>query len=416
MTVQPLPEDATSWAHIYADLRAEVVENTKFESGSNFKYESALRLRVLHKVQKFIVGKEAKWIKELYIPKTQQRETKTAIEGAHFAGLLKIVRRSGKLSTSDFMDAGCFSTFLSLLSLIEHRNIGEAESESSAVTYCSPPIAKRTRSHQVPPGLPQTPTPPTRLKNTSLEEDTPEPPQTPTALINLKNMSLEEDTPETPESPEEPPSGVGSVAKYEDAEVNVRDEQTVNQCLINLMLPITWPLGISGNIDPQRKAFTFVLDGKQWYEARVDGIVTHKDRPTDVVGFLEVKRGRRTHWVRLQEAAQMVAFIKMESAAQDSEDWVGKRCVASACCFALLIQSFSHWLVSMCANDMFITIARYERPYLEFLATMPKWGGDTSGLKKDAFLHMTEYGPFKLRTYYGLVAALEHLYVLLSEA
>jgi hypothetical protein len=55
---------------------------------------------------------------------------------------------------------------------------------------------------------------------------------------------------------------MGSVAKYEEAAVNVRDEQTVNQCLINLMLPITWPLGISGNIDPQRQAFTFVLDGK----------------------------------------------------------------------------------------------------------------------------------------------------------
>jgi hypothetical protein len=249
-----------------------------------------------------------------------------------------------------------------------------------------------------------------------LEEDTPGPLQTPTALIRLENLSLEEDTPETPESPEEPPCGMGSVAKYEEAEVNVRDEQTVNQCLINLMLPITWPLGISGNIDPQRKAFTFVLDGKQWYEARVDGIVTHKDRPTDVLGFLEVKRGRRTHWVRLQEAAQMVAFIKMESAAQDSKDWVGKRCVASACLLCSADTVFGHWLVSMCANHMFITIARCERPYLEFLATMPKWSGDMSELKKDAFLQMTEYGPYKLRTYHALVVALEHLYVLLSKA
>jgi hypothetical protein len=207
------------------------------------------------------------------------------------------MRKNEKLSTNDFVDAGCFGTFLSLLSLIEHRNINKVESESSVVTYCSPPIAKRTRSHQAPPGPPHTPIPLPRLKNTSLEEDAPEPPQTPTALTRLNNLSLEEDISEISESPEEPSSGMGSVAKYEEAEVNVRDEQTVNQCLINLMLPITWPLGISGNIDPQRKAFTFVLDGKQWYEARVDGIVTHKDRPTDVIGFLEVKRGRRTHWL-----------------------------------------------------------------------------------------------------------------------
>jgi hypothetical protein len=139
---------------------------------------------VLHKVQKFAVGKETKWIKELYIPKTQQRETKKAIKDAHFAELLKIVRRSGKLSTNDFINAGCFGTFLSLLSLIEHRNIDEAESDPSAVTYCSQPVAKRTRS-QAPPGPPQTPTPLTRFKNTSLEEDIPEPPQSPTVLIRL---------------------------------------------------------------------------------------------------------------------------------------------------------------------------------------------------------------------------------------
>jgi hypothetical protein len=34
---------------------------------------------------------------------------------------------------------------------------------------------------------------------------------------------------------------------------------------------------------------------------------------------------------------------------------------------------------------MFITIARYERPYLDFLVTMPKWGGDASELKKMPF-------------------------------
>jgi hypothetical protein len=292
MTIQSLPEDTT---HIYADLGAEVVENTKFESGSNFKYESALRLRVLHKVQKFIVDKETKWIKELYIPKTQQREVKKAIQGPHFAKLLQIVARpSGKWLANDFVDAGCFGTFPSLLNLIGHKTIGE-ETEASAVTYCCSPVALRTRSHQA---LLQTPTPVSRFEH----------------------LSLEEDTPETPWAPETPPSGEGSVAWYEQTEVNVRDEQTVNQCLINLMLPITWPLGISGNIDPKRQAFTFVLNGEKWYEARVDGIVTNKDRPTDVIGFMEVKKGGRTHWVKLQEAAQMVAFIKMESAEQDSKD------------------------------------------------------------------------------------------------
>jgi hypothetical protein len=404
---EPLPEDPTSWAHTYAEFGAENVEKFKFESGSNFKYQSALRLRVLHKVETKVVDKkETKWIKELFIEKTQQREAKRAIEGTHFVGLLNIVRRGRKWSTNEFIDAGCFGTFLSLLSLIEHRYTGEEESGRSAVTYSSPPIAKRTRAQQAPPGPPETPTRPTRLKEDTL-------------ATRFKHINLEEDTPETPESPEspeEPPSGKGSVAKYEEAEIDVRDEQTVNQCLINLMLPITWPLGISGNIDPQRQAFTFVLGDEKWYEARVDGIVTHKDRPTDVIGFLEVKRGRRTHGVRLQEAAQMVAFMKMESAAQDSKDWVGRRCVASACLLCSADTVFSHWLISMCANNMYITTASCERPYLEFLATMPKWSGDKSKLRKNDFLHMKEYGPYRLCYSSHLAAALEHLYVLLSKA
>ena len=86
-------------------------------------------------------------------------------------------------------------------------------------------------------------------------------------------------SPETPEPPEEPPSSKGSVAKYEQAKVDVRDEQTVNQCLINLMLPIAWHLDISGNLDPERRAFKFFLEGEIGYEARVDGIVTNKIAP-----------------------------------------------------------------------------------------------------------------------------------------
>ena len=106
-----------------------------------------------------------------------------------------------------------------------------------------------------------------------------------------------------------------------------------------MVLPIPWPLDISGNLDPERRALKFLLDGQIGYQARVDGIVTKKSCSTDVVGFLEAKRGHRTNEVRLQEAAEMVASMATQSA-EDSEDGVVKRCVASAyVCFALLIQS-----------------------------------------------------------------------------
>jgi hypothetical protein len=63
---------------------------------------------------------------------------------------------------------------------------------------------------------------------------------------------------------------------------------------------------------------------------------------------LEVKRGRRTHEVRAQEVAQMVAFMRRSSAEQDSNDSVVKRYVTSAyVCSALLIQpSVDGW--SLC--------------------------------------------------------------------
>jgi len=54
--------------------------------------------------------------------------TKKAILSPHFEGLLQVVRRpgsDGKWSADDFLKAGCFGPFLSLLSLIEHNNTGE---------------------------------------------------------------------------------------------------------------------------------------------------------------------------------------------------------------------------------------------------------------------------------------------------
>jgi hypothetical protein len=326
MPYSRLPDTIKSWERIYANSGGETLERADFESGSNFKYESALRLRVLHNVKGIVSwNKETRWIKSLDIPKTLQTEAKEAVRRPHFAGLLEVVGRAAvgrpgrEWPADDFIKAGCFGAFLSLLSLIERENAGK-ETGDSAVTYYdhTPPVAARTRFRQAQEQNFMTPT-----KSKNLTSD-------------LFNLSLE-DSPGTAESFEEPPSGQGSVAKYEQARVNVQDEQTVNQCLINLMLPIIWPLGISGNIDPQRRAFKFALGEYKGYEARVDGIVTSQTRRNDVVGILEVKKGHRTHEVRVQEIAQMVAFMR-SSVEQGSDDSVVKRYEASVYfCFTLLI-------------------------------------------------------------------------------
>lgn len=251
MPTSTLPQSVQSWARIYADYGAEDLGVITFESGSNFKYESAIRLRVLHTNVRDVVrpcssGIETQWIRDLELfPTARQIESRKAIRGPNFEGLHQVLERSSPDSTGiawsadDFAKAGCFGPFLCLLALIEWDNIGD-ETGESAVTYYdfSPPLASRTRSQQARQYSFETPT----KKSYSIND-----------AFNF--------TPCTSESLEVPPSGQGSVAKYEQAKVNVQDEQTVNQCLINLMLPLTRNLGISGNIDPQRLAFTFLLDG-----------------------------------------------------------------------------------------------------------------------------------------------------------
>ncbi|KAF8860694.1 hypothetical protein BDZ45DRAFT_672413 [Acephala macrosclerotiorum] len=266
MPTSSLPHNVQTWARIYANLGAKDLEIAKFESGSNFKYESAILLRVLHTSIRNVVrscssGIETLWIRDLELfPIARQTEARKAIRGPHFEGLHQVLERlsadrtGAAWSANDFAQAGCFGPFLCLLALIERDNTDE-ETGESAVTYCdlSPSPASRTRSQQA--------------RQYAFE--------TPTKISYSVNEAFDrlglEFTPDTSESLEEPPSGQGSAAKYAQAKVNVQDEQTVNQCLINLMLPITWHLGISGTIDPRRLAFTFLLDGFKAYEARVDG-------------------------------------------------------------------------------------------------------------------------------------------------
>ncbi|KAF8860693.1 hypothetical protein BDZ45DRAFT_587951 [Acephala macrosclerotiorum] len=76
--------------------------------------------------------------------------------------------------------------------------------------------------------------------------------------------------------------------------------------------------------------------------------------------------------------------------------------------------ALSRWLISMCANELLITIATCKRPYFEFLAMKRGSRGDMTELREDNFLHMKEHGPYQVKYHSHLVAALERLYILLS--
>ena len=98
------------------------------------------------------------------------------------------------------------------------------------------------------------------------------------------------------------------------------DEQTVNACLVALIMPVAWMLGRHGIIhldrEPQR-----LLDknGILLYEACVDGVITGSNGNTK--SFMEVKADLRAYKkdVRMQIAAQMAAFIFQKSEKAEQE-------------------------------------------------------------------------------------------------
>ena len=102
--------------------------------------------------------------------------------------------------------------------------------------------------------------------------------------------------------------------KYEKEMFEVLDEQTVNSCLVALIMPLTWILGLARRVHLDRRALRVQDsgDGDYLYEARVDGIIV--DGRGVVKAIMEVKRDRRStkKEVRMQEAAQMAALIHMD--------------------------------------------------------------------------------------------------------
>ncbi|KAK3178760.1 hypothetical protein OEA41_000897 [Lepraria neglecta] len=92
------------------------------------------------------------------------------------------------------------------------------------------------------------------------------------------------------------------------------DEQTVNACLVDLLIPIASILGSRGRVRFDRESFQVLkrdaTDGKALFEACVDGLIMNEDGKT-IQAFMEVKRELRSlkKNVRMQEGAQMAAFV-----------------------------------------------------------------------------------------------------------
>lgn len=96
------------------------------------------------------------------------------------------------------------------------------------------------------------------------------------------------------------------------------DEERVNMALITFLQAISMVRSTSTTAlwFPDRRIFQVTLNGNKIYEARVDGILTRYHNE-DVLAIVEVKRAPRTDAVRMQESAQMAAWICQHPASDE---------------------------------------------------------------------------------------------------
>lgn len=98
----------------------------------------------------------------------------------------------------------------------------------------------------------------------------------------------------------------------------IKDQAIVNMAVINLLNAVTLGTGSGRWWSPERKSFqalsgTNARGERVAFEARVDGHLQDVERPWRTHALVEVKRTGRNDKVRMQEGAEMVAWI-LESA------------------------------------------------------------------------------------------------------
>lgn len=154
------------------------------------------------------------------------------------------------------------------------------------------------------------------------------------------------------------------------------DKATVNPCLLNLLIPILWPYNVVGNISGERKGFKYRLGPQISFTARVDGIIFHLLERDRVIELIEVKKARRNLGVRVQEAAQFVAFIS-ELEDQHATLLYSSTRLLTHISFLLLSymkakvtcqrDTISLFLLSMCVDEVYISLATWTSNYVAFL-------------------------------------------------
>ena len=305
-----------------------------FQSGSNFSEEDFLRLRILHTIS------HPNFLYSAHLPKASvQNTSKIFNESKEIQALRELLLTSRSISEwthGDSERANRFAVGLEHLSIIAtSSNSEDSEKEASHGTISSR-IINSPRIRKPPAHLAKINTDlPSQLSRLNLEPQTPpNKSRSPSADDWLSPIPFPSAStaPSIPSPKNQDLQEAIDSYKREMLEVTGH-EQTVNACLIDLIIPVSSILGSSGRVRFDRKPFQVLkknaTDGKALYEAQVDGLIMGRNGK-DVQAFIEAKRDLRAgkKEVRLQEGAQMAAFIYSKGRTNKATRYEGALCFA----------------------------------------------------------------------------------------
>lgn len=311
-----LPNKKSKWETAAARLNIPsglLSSGQAFQSGSNFSESDFLRLRIIHK------SAYAKQLFLTYLPKSSVKRTTQVLNDSIDIKILREILPNRECienwTNEDARKSGLFAVGLEHLALIASPTMKDDVEQNPDHDALPSRIINSPRIRQPVFRFGQSNINLSdRLSKLQLD------PQTPTKKANVSADIW--DTPTSLPSASTGPSFLSSKDPDLEAAVNsfdremfqVGDEQTVNACLVALIIPLASIFGSRGRVRLDRKPFQVLkknsADGKALYEAQVDGIIMDVDGK-EIESFMEVKRelrGRRKD-VRMQEGAQMAAFI-----------------------------------------------------------------------------------------------------------
>ena len=284
-----------------------------FRSGSNFSESDFLRLRIIHNIA------HAGRLFRTHFSKSSVRSMTKMLDDSKDIKILREMLPDldsiENWTNEDARKVGQFSVGLEHLALIATlTNKDDVDKDSDHDPHSSRIInSPRIRQPVVRFGQSDTNLS-GRLSKLQLDPQTPTKKANVTADIWNTPTSLASASTEPSFLSPKDPDLEAAVNSYNREIFQVGDEQTVNACLVALIIPLASILGSRGRVRLDRKPFQVLkknsVDGRALYEAQVDGIVMDVDG-REIESFMEVKRDLRARKkdVRMQEGAQMAAFI-----------------------------------------------------------------------------------------------------------